>query len=53
MDGRIDQQRRMAEIMEQVDLPHEFHVTPNVGHWYPDDLGGRIDRAIAHIRAGG
>ena len=52
MDGRVEQQRRMAEIMEEVGLPHEFYITPNVGHWYPDDLGERIDRAVAHIRAG-
>ena len=52
MDGRVDQQRRMAEIMLEVGLSHEFYITPNVGHWYPDDLGERIDHAVAHIRAG-
>ena len=52
MDGRVEEQRRMAEIMEEVGLPHEFYITPNVGHWYPDDLGERIDRAVAHIREG-
>jgi predicted esterase len=53
MDGRVEQQRKMAEIMEEVGLPHEFYVTPNVGHWYPDDLAARIDRAIVHLRGGG
>jgi len=52
MDGRVDQQRRMVDIMEEVGLAHEFHITPDIGHWYPDDLAERIDRAIAHIRAG-
>jgi predicted esterase len=50
MDGRVDQQQRMADIMTEVGFDHEFHVTPDIGHWYPDDLGARIDRAIAHIR---
>jgi len=53
MDGRVDQQRRMADIMEEVGLAHEFRITPDIGHWYPDDLAERIDRAIAHIRGGG
>jgi hypothetical protein len=49
MDGRLDQQRRMDEILTQEGLPHEFYVTPNIGHWYPEDLSERIDRAINHI----
>jgi len=53
MDGRVDQQKMMAEIMEEVGLPHEFHITPDIGHWYPEDLGERIDWAIAQIRGGG
>jgi predicted esterase len=50
MDGRLDQQRRMADVMNEVGLPLEFHITPDIGHWYPEDLAARIDRAIAHIR---
>jgi predicted esterase len=53
MDGRVDQQTRMADIMKDVGMAHEFHITPDIGHWYPDDLADRIDRAISHIRAGG
>ena len=26
MDGRVDQQRRMVDIMEEVGLAHEFHI---------------------------
>jgi predicted esterase len=53
MDGRVDQQRRMADIMKEEGLPLEFHITPDIGHWYPDDLAARIDEAIAHIRGEG
>jgi len=53
MDGRVDQQRRMADIMKEAGLPLEFHITPDIGHWYPDDLAARIDDAIAHIRGEG
>jgi predicted esterase len=50
MDGRVDQQKRMAEIMNEVGLPLEFHITPDIGHWYPADLAARIDEAITRIR---
>ena len=50
MDGRVDQKRQMADIMKEVGLPLEFHITPDIGHWYPEDLAARIDGAIAHIR---
>ena len=53
MDGRVDQQKEMSAIMEEVGLSHEFHVSPDIGHWYPDDLSERIDRAIAQIRGEG
>jgi predicted esterase len=53
MDGRLDQQRRMADIMKEQGVPLVFHVFPDIGHWYPEDLAERIDGAIAHIRGGG
>jgi predicted esterase len=49
MDRRLDRQRRMDEVLTQKGLPHEFYVTPNIGHWYPKDLSERIDRAINYI----
>ena len=52
MDGRLDQQQEMADIMKEEGLPLVFHVFPDIGHWYPDDLAERIDVAIAHIRGG-
>ncbi len=45
--------REIRQAYEEMGRPHEFYITPDVGHWYPDDLGERIDRAVAHIRAGG
>lgn len=49
MDPRLPDQKEMAEIMKAQDLPLEFIVTPNIGHWYPEDLDERIDTAISHI----
>ncbi len=50
MDGRLDQQREMADIMKKQGLPLVLHVSPDIGHWYPEDLAERIDEAISHIR---
>ena len=50
MDNRLPDQKEMAKIMKDQGLPHEFIVTPNIGHWYPENLSEMIDTAIAHIR---
>ena len=52
MDPNVEVQREMAALMEEARFPHEFVVTPNVGHWIPDNLGELVDRAIEHIRGG-
>jgi len=49
MDGRLDDQKEMARILDQENLPCEFIITPNIGHWYPEDLDIHIDLAIARI----
>ncbi len=50
MDNRLPEQKEMAGIMKEQGLPHEFIVTPNIGHWYPENLAEMIDTAITHIR---
>jgi predicted esterase len=50
MDGRLGAQKEMAEVMRAAGLLQEFIITPDVGHWYPDDLGEKIDAAIKGIR---
>ncbi|MDH5742546.1 MAG: alpha/beta hydrolase, partial [Candidatus Aminicenantes bacterium] len=49
MDPRLPDQKEMAEIMKAQNFPLEFIVTPNIGHWYPEDLGEMIDAAITYI----
>jgi acetyl esterase/lipase len=50
-DGRLDRQRQYAEQLTENGLAVRFVVTPNIGHWYPDDLSRLIDEALAHIDA--
>lgn len=49
MDPRLPDQKDMAAILEAQGLAHEFIVTPNIGHWYPENLSELIDTAIKHI----
>jgi hypothetical protein len=49
MDQRLEDQKAMAALMELEGFPCDFVVTPDVGHWYPEDLDTRIDLAVAHV----
>jgi predicted esterase len=52
MDPRLTDQKEMARIFETEGFPLEFIVTPNIGHWYPEDMEAKIDQAIDFIRRG-
>ena len=49
MDPRLPEQREMVEAMEKAGLRHRFVITPDVGHWIPDDLGAQLDSSIDFI----
>lgn len=51
LDTRVPDQRAMADLFRETGLQYQFILTPNIGHWYPEDLPEIIDRAIAHIRS--
>ena len=50
MDPRLSVQKEMAEVFESEGFPLQFVVTPNIGHWFPEDIEIKIDQAIDHIR---
>jgi predicted esterase len=52
MDPRLQDQKEMVDVMKAQGLVHEFIVTPNIGHWYPENLSEMIDTAITHIFRG-
>lgn len=52
LDRRVPDQRGMADLFKKIGLQYQFILTPNIGHWYPEDLPEMIDRAIEHIRSG-
>ena len=45
-DGRLADQKEMAEVMRSAGLLVDFVVTPDIGHWYPADLAARIDATL-------
>ncbi len=49
MDRRVDAQRAFAERLKGLGLPVEFHITPDIGHWFPEDFGAQLDRAMGLI----
>lgn len=52
MDDRLPSQKKMIKAFKDEGLPHQFIVTPNIGHAYPEDLDKKIDQAIDYIREG-
>ncbi len=50
MDPRLSVQKEMVEVFKSAGFPLQFVVTPNIGHWFPEDIEVKIDQAIDHIR---
>jgi len=50
MDPRLSVQKEMVKVFKSSGFPLQFVVTPNVGHWFPEDIEVKIDQAIDHIR---
>ena len=49
MDPRLSVQNEMTETLKTCGFPYRFIVTPNIGHWIPENIGQQIDDAISHI----
>ncbi len=50
MDPRLSVQKEMVEVFESAGFPLRFVVTPNIGHWFPEDIEIKIDQAVDYIR---
>jgi predicted esterase len=49
MDPELPSQEEMVAAFEKEGLPCRFVVTPNIGHWFPQDFSAQIDQAIDYI----
>jgi len=50
MDPRLPDQKKMAEMFKTEEFPLQFIITPNIGHWFPEDMDNKIDSAIDFIQ---
>lgn len=49
-DQRLDLQKEMAETFESVGLAHQFIISPDTGHWFPENFDQMLDDAIDFAR---
>jgi len=45
-DPRLSQQKRFVSRMKDAGIPVRLVVSPNTGHWYPENLSALIDQAL-------
>ena len=48
-DRRVEAQRALVDRLVKLGLRVEFHLTPNIGHWFPSDFEALLDKAIGLI----
>ncbi|WBW98343.1 alpha/beta hydrolase [Oceanirhabdus sp. W0125-5] len=53
MDGEEDvpmeQVDEMIEALDEHGIPHEYYINEGIGHWYPADLEGKLNKALNFI----
>jgi len=48
-DGRVERQKAFVKYLSDAKIKVRFLVTPNIGHWYPENLSQLIDEALKHM----
>ncbi|MFO7733964.1 MAG: tetratricopeptide repeat protein [Candidatus Aminicenantes bacterium] len=48
-DNRVDPQRSLVGRLEKAGLGVRSHVTPAIGHWYPEDFESLLDQALGFV----
>ncbi|MBN2346815.1 MAG: hypothetical protein JXO51_10545, partial [Candidatus Aminicenantes bacterium] len=49
LDRRLDRQKAFVQRLNSGKVVTRLKVTPNIGHWYPDNLPQLIDEALKHM----
>jgi len=50
MDPSLPEQREMSKKMNSLGLEHQFIITPDTGHWFPEHFEEFLDEAIVFVR---
>ena len=48
-DQSISQQKEMVDMFKNLEFSHQFNITENLGHWFPEDLSDQIDESLNFI----
>ena len=41
--------QEMVTLFKELDFPCELIINKGIGHWYPDDLTAKVEKAISFI----
>ena len=50
LDRRLERQKAFVKRLNAGKLDVRLKVTPNIGHWYPENLPQLIDQALRHMQ---
>lgn len=50
LDRRIERQKAFVKRLNAGKVAVKLKITPNIGHWYPNDLPQLIDEALKYMR---
>ncbi|MBN1939685.1 MAG: hypothetical protein JW843_08865 [Candidatus Aminicenantes bacterium] len=53
LDRRLDRQKELVARLAGLGFDCEIDITPNIGHWFPENFAALLDRAIGRILGDG
>ena len=48
-DGSLAEQKEIVRILKSAAIPHQFHIFPNLYHWFPPDFPTHLDKALRFL----
>ncbi|MBZ9688785.1 hypothetical protein G9F72_020910 [Clostridium estertheticum] len=48
-DVPVQAVEEMMEILKKLDVSYEYYINGGIGHWYPEDLDNKLERALRFI----
>jgi len=45
----VDDEEKMMKIFEEIGLPYQSYINKGIGHWYPEDLDEKVEKALRFI----
>lgn len=48
-DVPVKDVEKMIEMCKNAGIPYEYYINEGIGHWYPEDLENKLDKALKFI----